>query len=229
MIRCIALAFGVASASQADIRSAEYSDPTSAYGHNVIPGGEYAQLSLELEDGTRLLSQAVGGVYEDTAPRLIDIDRDGSPEVITVFSYFDVGAAIRIWSKQDDHIELLAEGDPIGKRHRWLSVIGAADLDGDGQIEVAYVDRPHLAKTLRIVRMNGDSLTEVGNFSGVTNHRIGELDIAGGIRECGRGPEMIVASANWLELLAVTFDGSFKVTVIGADTSRSAFANAMKC
>lgn len=229
MIRWIALGALAAGAAQADIRAAEYLEPTGAYGHYVVPGGEYAQLSFELDDGARLTTKAEAGVYEDTAPRLVDIDGDGSPEVISVFSYFNAGAAIRIWDETDGQISLLAEGDPIGTRFRWLAIIGAADLDGDGQIEIAYVDRPHLAKTLRVVRVDGDSLTEVANFSGVTNHRIGEPDIAGGIRDCGDGPEMILASASWSELLAITFDGSFQATVIGADTSRPAFADAMTC
>ena len=232
MIRAIGLVAALlAGAAQAEIASATYQYPTSAYGHNVVPGGEYARLQFELRDGTTLATDAVDGVYEDTAPRLIDLDGDGSPEVLTVFSYFDAGAAIRVWDevKGGGTIELFAEGTPIGQRFRWLAIIGAADLDSDGIVEIAYVDRPHLAKTIRVVRVDGDGLELVASFAGVTNHRIGEPDIAGGIRDCGQGPEMIVASANWSELLAVTFDGDFSTLVIGTDTSRAAFADAMAC
>ena len=231
MIRLAALLALAAGAAQAEITSAEYKDQTSIYGHGVVPGGEYARLSFTLSNGTTLSTDAVGGVYEDTAPRLVDLDGDGSPEVITVFAHANAGAAIRVWDESEDGstVELMAEGDPIGRRFRWLAVIGAADLDGDGTIEIAYVDRPHLAKTLRIVRIDGDSLTEVASFAGVTNHRIGEPDIAGGIRDCGAGPERLVASSSWTELLAVTYDGQFSAMTLGTDTSRPAFHRALAC
>jgi len=59
--------------------------------------------------------------------------------------------------------------------------VGAADLDGDGFVEVAFIDRPHLAKVLRVWRYVDGDFAEVAVMDGVTNHRIGEPDIAGGI------------------------------------------------
>ena len=188
------------------------------------------------------LGRAIGAgtldtVYEDTAPRLVDLDGDGSNEVITVVSYFDRGAALRIFDevKSEDHpsgttVAVVAETPPIGTRFRWLAVVGATDLNADGVMEIAYVDRPHLAKTLRIWQYRDAQLTEVAILRNVTNHRIGEPDIAGGIRDCGQGPGMILASANWRELLAVTWDDAgFARRVLGTDTSRPAFARAMSC
>jgi hypothetical protein len=64
----------------------------------------------------------------------------------------------------------------------------------------------------------------------VTNHRIGERDIAGGIRACGSAPEMIVSDAVWSELLALRFEnGQITSTLLSQDTSRPAFARAMRC
>lgn len=221
----------------AEIKAATYEMPTQKYGHGVVPGGEYAALSFRLSGGREIGASTFNTVYEDTAPRLVDLDGDGTPEVITVVSYFDQGAALRIFDevKSDDHplgttIAVVAETPPIGTRFRWLAVVGAADLNADGVMEIAYVDRPHLAKTLRIWQYRGAQLTEVATLGNVTNHRIGEPDIAGGIRDCGQGPEMILASANWRELLAVTWDGAgFGREVLGTDTSRRAFARAMAC
>lgn len=148
-----------------------------------------------------------------------------------MFSYFDAGAAIRIWDEIEDGgaIKLIVEGTPIGQQFRWLAIMGAADQDGDGVVEIAYVDRAYLAKTIRVVRVEGDGLELVDSIAGVTNHRIGEPDIAGGICFCGQGPEMIVASADWSELLAVTYDGDFSTRVIRTDTGRTAFAAVMAC
>jgi len=108
--------------------------------------------------------------------------------------------------------------------------IGAADLDGDGFVELAYVDRPHLARTLTIYRFQGGEMRLITVLPGVTNHRIGERDIAGGIRDCGDGPEMIVADAGWQNVLAVRFVGAGLVKrVLGPHEGRSSFADAMAC
>ena len=94
---------------------------------------------------------------------------------------------------------------------------------------MAFVDRPHLAKTLRVWRYVDGDFAEVAALGGVTNHRIGEVDIAGGIRDCGNGPEMIVASANWARLIAVQLDGDLIATDIGSHRGRDSFAVAMGC
>ena len=221
----------------AEIEAAYYEAPTDEYGHGVVPGGEYGAIGFRLSGGRVIGAGTVGNVYEDTAPRLVDLDGDGSNEVITVVSYFDRGAALRIFDEIEsaDHprgttIAVVAETPPIGTRFRWLAVVGAGDLDGDGVMEIAYVDRPHLAKTLRIWRYAEGALVQVAQFANVTNHRIGEPDIAGGLRDCGGGPEMIVASGDWAALLAVRWDGAeFAVTRLGSDTSRPAFARALDC
>ena len=75
-------------------------------------------------------------------------------------------------------------------------------------VEIAYIDRPHLAKRLRIWRFTNGALEHVIDAQGLTNHRIGEDFITGGIRDCGDGPEMLVADANWRNVMAVRFDGA---------------------
>ena len=183
-----------------------------------------AQCGLSVEAGA-------DHVFEDTAPRLVDVTGDGAPEVIAVRTHVDRGAQLMIYAASSDGRTLrpIAATPYIGLRHRWLAPVGAADLDTDGHIEVAFVDRPHLAKVLRVWRYAGGDFREVAAAEGFTNHRIGEADIAGGVRDCGQGPEMIVASADWSRLLAVRFDGAFRVREIGRDTSRPAFARAMDC
>ena len=219
-----------AEAHATDITEATYADPTDRYAHGVLGDAiEWGALEMRGADG-RLYRVALPDtrVFEDVAPRLFDVDGDGSSEVIVVEADVNRGARISIYDTEG----LVAANDFIGTRFRWLAPVGvgAADLDGDGNVEIAYVDRPHLAKTLRIFRFDDDRLTLVGSLPGVTNHRIGEADIAGGIRECGSGPEMIVATANWTDVLAVTFDGSgFAVSEIGEHRGRESFARAMAC
>ncbi len=216
------------SASGETILDARYENPTDRYAHGVLGDAiEYATLALTLEEGaTRRYSLPETAVFEDTAPRLVDLDGDKRPEVIVVESDQSQGARLAVYNSQGR----LTATPYIGTRFRWLAPVGAADLDRDGAIEMAYVDRPHLAKTLRIWRFDKGRLTEVASLTGVTNHRIGEKDIAGGVRICADVPEMILANASWRSLLALRYDGT-EITVreIGADTSRPAFAAAMAC
>ena len=65
---------------------------------------------------------------------------------------------------------------------------------------------------------------------GLTNHRIGEADIGGGIRDCGQGPEIITASADWSRVMATTLsNGVLKTRDVGRHVDRSSFATALAC
>lgn len=225
---CAAALAGLASAAMAvGVTEARYLEPTDRYGHAILGDAiEWGALEMQTADGPVLIRLPETHVFEDTAPRLADLDGDGDFEVIVVETAIAEGARLSVY----DETGLVAATPHIGRTHRWLAPVGAVDLDGDGAVEIAYVDRPHLAKTLRIWRFDGGALTEVAAASGVTNHRIGETDIAGGIRDCEVGPEMIVATADWTRLLALTFDGE-TVTAhdLGPHRGRESFAEAMAC
>ena len=210
------------------ITAAEYTEPTGRYAHAVLGDViEWGALQLTLADGKSVtFTLPQDHVFEDVAPRLADVDGDGAPEVIVVETDVPAGGALAIYGPEGK----ITETPHIGTTNRWLAPLGAADLDSDGAIEIAYIDRPHLAKTLRIWRYADGTLTEIANLPGLTNHRIGEADIAGGIRDCGDGPEMILATGNWSDLVVLRWDGgSFDWRVLGADTTRPAFARAMDC
>ncbi|MCV3270387.1 FG-GAP repeat domain-containing protein [Roseobacter sinensis] len=211
-----------------EITAAAYDGPTERYAHAVLGDAiEYTTLAVSLADGgERRFGLPDDLVFEDTAPRVADLDGDGEAEVIVVESSQSDGARLAIYGP-DGRITATPF---IGTRFRWLAPVGAADLDGDGRMELAYIDRPHLAKTLRLWRYEARQLTPLADLPGLTNHRIGETDIAGGIRTCGGAPEMILARADWAELVAVRFDASgFSTRRLGDDTSRPAFARALAC
>ncbi|MFK7868520.1 MAG: FG-GAP repeat domain-containing protein [Roseobacter sp.] len=210
------------------IVSARYAEPTERYAHAVLGDAiEYGALEVVRSSGAVVRHRLPEtSVFEDTSPRLVDLDQDGAPEVIAVESSQTEGARLVVYGVDGR----IAATPYIGTRFRWLAPVGAADLDGDGAVEIAYVDRPHLAKTLRVWRFENRTLTQVTSFGGVTNHRIGEPDIAGGIRHCGGVPEMLVASANWGELLALRVSGDeITATPLGSDTTRAAFTRALRC
>ncbi|CUH99752.1 hypothetical protein PHA8399_01878 [Leisingera aquaemixtae] len=187
--------------------AAAYEDLTGRYGHGVL--GD----ALEPET-LRYWSPALPGrcgvsvtldeahVFEDLAPLLADLDGGAHPEIITVRSHRSKGAQIAVYGLRAGRLELIAQTPYIGQSHRWLAPIGAADLDGDGHAEIAYIDRPHLAKILRIWRFRDGALSEVASKPGLTNHRIGDDFITSGIRDCGEGPELVTVSGGWRLIIA---------------------------
>ena len=229
MIRLAAVLAALAAPAEADtITAARYADPTTRYAHGVLGDAiEYGALELDTGSGRTIRIELPEiRVFEDTEPRLADLDGDGAPEVIVAESDAAKGARLAVYGTEG----LIAAAPFIGTPYRWLAIAGAADLDGDGNIEIAYVDRPHLAKTLRVFRFDAGALTEIAQVPGVTNHRIGERDIAGGIRDCGQGPELIVADRRWQTVLAVRHaDGRFAAHPLLPHNGRESFARAMAC
>lgn len=189
---------------------AGYANLTRRYGHGIL-GDALEPETLVVKDparascGARLTLDA-NHVFEDIAPRLVDLDGDGNPEIITIRTHLSKGAQIAVYGLNNARLRLRATTPYIGRTHRWLAPVGAADLDGDGFVEIAYIDRPHLARTLRIWRYRGGRLEHVADKPGLTNHRIGETFISGGIRQCGRGPEMVTVDKNWSRVMISQLD-----------------------
>lgn len=221
----------------AEIVSARYEGPTARYPHGVLGDDlEWERLVVGLSGGREVAAEwARPVVFEDLAPRLWDMDGDGQAEIVTIESHEDLGARMAFWSVEGESLTPLAHLPWIGQRFRWLAPIGAADLDGDGFVEFAYIDRPHLARTLRIWRYlpqegGGVQLEEVTSIAGLTNHRIGEDFISGGLRDCGDGPELVTANADWSRVMVTTLssDGMAHARDNGP-FSTSRLAEALAC
>ena len=195
---CLALLCATDASAQ-EITAASYADPTTRYAHGVLGDAvEWGALRLDLSDGRRVkITLPDTLVFEDTAPRLADLDGDGGPEVIVVEAALDRGARLAVY----DQTGRITATPHIGRANRWLAPVGAADLDGEGAVEIAYIDRPHLAKTLRVWRYRDRRLVHVADAPGLTNHRIGWDFIPGGIRDCGTGPEIVTAKADWSAIM----------------------------
>ena len=207
---------------------AYYVGPTTLYRHGVL-GDEIEWSGLVLKGPTQDDTFLIGitdEVFEDVAPRLADFDGDGVPEAVVVQSHPDMGAQLAIYSRAGK----IAATPYIGTSFRWLAPIGIADFNGDGSLDVAYVDRPHLAKTLRVWTYSDRSLTEIASLKGVTNHRIGHDYITGGVRSCGDGPKMVLVDANWENIISVGFaNGRLKHKNLAPFTGKASVSAALGC
>lgn len=216
-------------APRGQVAWARYDAPTTRYPHGILGDDlEYGALVINYagQSAPITLTLPPERVFEDVAPRLADLDGDGQAEVIVVESHRDLGARLAVYNGAG----LVTATPYIGQRFRWLAPVGVADLDGDGLFEIAYIDRPHLAKVLRVWRFEGGTLKQVASLAGYTNHRIGEIDIAGGLRHCGGAAEMVVADKNWQRIVALRLqDGVLLSRDAGPHRGRHSFAAAMAC
>jgi len=191
--------------------------PTERYDHGVLGDAiEAGGLLVRLKDGgERRLLLPEDQVFEDLQPRLADLDRDGRDEILVVRSSLGAGAVLTAYGLVDDEIRLIAEGPKHLPVHRWLNPIGAADFDGDGVIEVAYVETPHIGGVLRIVSLQNGALVQEASWPGVSNHLIGsrELGLSAVLDFDEDGlPEIFIPSARRRSLRVLRYqDGEIKL------------------
>ncbi|MDX2485853.1 MAG: VCBS repeat-containing protein [Pseudodonghicola sp.] len=223
----------------AKVTGATYGTPTDRYRHGAL-GDPWEWASLEVsfsrprrcgpDQARASVVLPVNLVFEDVAPKLVDLDGDGEPEILTVESHRRLGARLAIYKHVSGQIRRVATTAHIGHANRWLAQIGAADLDGDGRMEIAYIDRPHLAKTLRIWRYEGGVLALVAEAPGLSNHRFADPTITGGLRDCGTGPEIITADADWHHVMASRLNkGRIESRALAHTPSPDGFAAALAC
>jgi hypothetical protein len=209
-----------------------FTDAIARYPHGALGDPlEWGRLTLTLADGRTVAAVLPATrVFEDVAPRLADLDGDGAPEVVVVETSLTRGAQLAVYGPDRGRRVKLAATPEIGRRFRGLAPAGIADLDGDGAPEIAYDETPHLGKVLRIWRYAPGGLIEIAAAAGLSNHRFGEPTISGGIRDCGPGPEVVTADADWTRVLASRLAGGRILARVVCDAAAPAdFAAAMAC
>jgi hypothetical protein len=162
-----------------DIAEAWLAVPTLRYTHGA--------LGDQLEAEVLRMSRRSGGVvefrlpsdsvFEDLIPRIADLDGSQRDAVLVVRSTSNVGAALVAYRLDGGRPRELAATPPLGAENRWLNPIGAADLDGDGRIEVAVVQTPHGEGVLKIYAFENGKFVEKASRPGYSNHDMGSAQL----------------------------------------------------
>lgn len=157
------------------INAAWLSDATTRYRHFVLGSNyEAASLSARLDNGKILkLTLDDDYVFEDRQPRLADIDGDGRDEIVVVRSSLTRGAAVAVIGIVDGQLKIKAETPPTGSANTWVNPAGIADFDGDGALDIAFVQMPHVLGRLRVVTLRRGKLVLTATLEGLSNHVAG--------------------------------------------------------
>lgn len=165
-------------ASGEGIQRAWYSEPADRYPHGAlgdgIEGG--ALMAEDLYGRDYIVRLGPTEVFEDLTPRVVDIDGDGSNEVIAIRSSVRSGAAVVVYGLSGSRLIERAATEPIGRPNRWLNIAGIADFTGNGQLDIAIVKTPHIGGRLEILAWSRNELKVVDSADGFSNHVFGSQD-----------------------------------------------------
>jgi len=183
------------------------------YDHAVLGDGIEATRLLWLErhglEVLRELTLAAPHVFEDIGPRRVTLT--AGTGLLTIRSGPDGGqlALVGADPARGDRLRVLALGDAVGGRHRWL----APTTDGS---RLMAVHTPHIGGVLHEYSLVGQKLSRRSVVGDVSTHRVGsrELDLAawrGALlalpSQDGRRLRVFDGAAGWAERAAIQLPG----------------------
>lgn len=199
----------LATNAKGDIREAWYSAPTTRYNHGVLGDTvEGGMLKVKTSRGITLrLRLPSTEVFEDRAPRLVDLDGNGSIEIVTIRSSTTKGAAVTIYGLKSGVLKQLASTKFIGRSNRWLNIAGIDSYAGVRGKEIAYVITPHIGGKLAFIKYYRGKLLRIAIADGFSNHVIGsrEMRLSASLDVTGdKKPDLAVPSADRTKLKIVS-------------------------
>jgi hypothetical protein len=96
--------------------AAWYGTPTDRYGHAILGDGiEGGSLHLKVGGKAYAVTLPQDQVFEDRTPRIVDLNGDGQPEIVTIRAFLSAGASVAVFGLQGDQLVELASSRPIGQ------------------------------------------------------------------------------------------------------------------
>lgn len=187
--------------SSKTIKAAWLTGSTRRYRHNILGDDiEASGLAVINRAGKRYdLTLDKYSVFEDRKVRIADLDKDGEEELIVVRSYLNSGAAVAVYGIRGGKLVAIAETPSIGLSNRWLNPAVIADVDNDGELELAYVETPHIGGTLHVLNLRKNKLIYKYKSTYTSNHAIGSRvqELAAAVDWNGDNiPDIAVPNAN---------------------------------
>ncbi|MFK5978579.1 MAG: hypothetical protein QM488_06805 [Rhizobiaceae bacterium] len=212
---------GKISTIKGDIIAAWYSRPTERYRHGILGDKiEAGSLKVRTRFGATLTYRLPRSeVFEDITPRLVDLDRNGTIEVITIRSSVSKGAAITVYGLNGPLLVQKATTPHIGLSNRWLNIAGISNFSRGKTLEIAAVITPHIGGTLKFYKYNRGKLLQRATASGLSNHVIGsrEQRLSVVLDYDGNGtPDLALPSADRQSLYVMSLTGSGMVLLAEA-------------
>lgn len=169
----------IATSKQGDIVQAWYTEPTKRYGHAILGDGiEAESLVVKIKNGKKLVVKlSEEFVFEDRYPRIVDLDRDGTNEVIVIKSSNKLGGSVSVYGMRNNRLVEKASSGFIGRTNRWLNIAGISDFTGNGKNEISYVQTPHIGGTLFFLSYNKGKMRKIAALDGFSNHAIGSREM----------------------------------------------------
>lgn len=205
-------------AGRHDVAWAWLGSPTLRYPHRALGSPAHAASVHALVRSRSGVWQAaelrlpLHRVYEDRVPRIVDIDRDGSEEIVLVEADALRGASLVVLGiDHTAHGPVLVERARsafAGTPFRWLNPVGVADFDADGQLDLALVLTPHIGGALQLLHYRPPALVPYARALDVSNHRMGavEQDLAVIVQAAGQRPTVVVPDMTLRALHALRWD-----------------------
>jgi len=177
------------------IARAYLSSPTRRYDHGVLGDKvEASALTFVLDNGRELIYDLPPSrVFEDLVPRLVNLDREGTDEVVVVESDLKLGASLAVYGLRNGEVEKIAATPFLGRAHRWLNPVGAGDFNGDSVMDLALVATPHIGGVLELYSWTPPDLTRYASMHGVSTHFIGSTALGMGRVVRGDLKDLILA------------------------------------
>ncbi|NNF63828.1 MAG: hypothetical protein HKN07_06180 [Acidimicrobiia bacterium] len=169
-------------------------DPSERYAHGIL-GDDAEAIGWMILDTPSLTEIGSGqaiepAVFELRYPMWVDLDGDGTREILLTESGPGVGARLVV---HDESGREIAASPPIGTGNRWRHAFAAGPAGPDGTAEIIEVVTPHLSGLLTAWTFdpNNPELTQRAVTPGFTSHAIGSrvLDGAAAVDLDGNGSD----------------------------------------